>query len=92
MKFGVLLDALKAKGRGVEAQLHELVINAKFMGVKSPVEIRDITIDELVLLFDMVDLLKQSMVPVRSQFAGYIDDLKMRGYSVMVGEAYRHLL
>jgi hypothetical protein len=92
VKFGVLLDALRAKGRVAEACAYELSIVAKFMGVKSLAEIRELTIDELVLLFDMVELLKQSMVPGRSLFADYIADLKLRGYGVMVGDEYLPLL
>jgi|GEM_PF-4951889 len=94
MKFGELLDKLEAAGRSEEAHKHELAINAKFMGLKSPEEIRDMDIDLMSEFFQLVDFYKQNdkLLGSETPFAQYVDGLRARGYSVRVSSEYQQYL
>lgn len=90
MKFGQLLDTLKATGRSEKAEHYEKMVTEKFGEILSKEQIESLDVNEIVEILEIVNaLMSGSADSSPSPFQSRIDELRAQGFNVSVGEKYR---
>ena len=89
MLFGKFLEALRAKGKGEQADHYEKLVMDRFKDTLTKEQVELLDVDQIVTILHVADIVKEEQLKQPSPLQRYVLDLQSRGFTVSLGEKYR---